>query len=208
MKNKLAMVFLMIIAVGVIASVYFYNSSDETKSSLVKYQQDLFDNDVIASNQWENNDANTLTGGSGAPSAPVWHTINVLNFEVKPRENAVPYVNVNPGDQVMMKWNFQSSEDIETATVEPWLYRYGYEPITSGITQGIPNQINKVKANQNYEYEFALTIPGNPKDTNYAFAVFMSGCSSVGCGYTPQIDFIVGNGGPPPSSGGNILVVE
>ena len=201
MKNKIVRASLIALAFLIIViSVYYYidyRNNYKIDSPQLNYENNQNYNQV-------GSNGGIISSGIGSP---VQFTLEVLNFDIESVENEVPYAKVNTGDRVIMKLTFLSSEDINVARLQPWLYRVGVEPITERITEGLPSEVNNVKRLQNYEYEFTLTIPENPKDARYAFAVFMSGCSSSGCGAGGQIDFIVGND-EAPAPPGNIAIAE
>ncbi len=156
-------------------------------------------NSVIGNSDQRTEDNNIVV--SSAPTGPVQIKLEVLNLNLKFPIYRVPYANVNAGDKIVMGLKFSSSDNIEDAKIQPWLYQIGIEPITQGITEGLPFEVSNVKALQDYEYEFTLIIPESPKDTKYTFAVFMSGCFSGNCGSPPEMDFIVGNYVPPVNNG-------
>ena len=213
MNRRLVLICLLILAGIIITSIYI-SKFDKNDSFLDNNQEDEINgdeglNDTGSSDSLGNsqiNNGNNIVGSSGGAPTPGKHTLEILNFNVNFPSGESPNVNVNAGDEVRMILRFQSFEDIERATIQPWLYRTGREPVTSGITQGLPSELYDLKRNQYYEYEFTLSIPESPEDARYAFVIFTSGCSSSSCGSAGPIDFIVGDGAPSPASGDIIVI--
>ena len=199
MKNNLINFFIIGLIVLGIFIVFFINDKNNKISSKNNNDNPLIED---SNQQTESNDIIA----SNSVGRPVQFTLEVLNFDVKFPENRLPYSNVNAGDKVIMRLTFLPGEDIDVATLQPWLYRVGQEPVIEGITKELPLELRDVKRLQNYSYEFTLFIPETPKDTKYDFAVFMSGCYSQGCGGV-GIDFVVGDGEPLTPPGNTLAAV-